>query len=97
MTTPPATGRTELTDVLRAIDGTLLGGPRDYRLPDFLAAVDWSAGSAPAPTVADLLGRLELWDSEYQEGDLEWDEFVARLVPLIDDDRDRPDGSAPAS
>ena len=97
MTTPPATGRTDLADVLRAIHGTLKSGPRDYRLPDFLAAVDWSAGLAPAPTVADLLGCLELWDSEYREGELDWEEFVARLSPLIDDDRDREDGSAAAS
>ncbi len=66
-------------DVSEAIRETLAGGPADYRLPDFLASVDWSDAVRPSSDVEDLLGRLELWDSEYREGDVGWDEFASRL------------------
>ena len=69
-------------DVLDAVRQTLTDGAGEYRLPDFLAAVDWSKAVRPAPEVADLLGRLDLWDSEYREGDLGWDEFAAALSAL---------------
>ena len=76
--TLPPTG----TDVADAIRQTLANGPGDYRLPDFLAAVDWSEAVRPQAGVADLLGRLELWDSEYREGDIGWDQFAAELEAL---------------
>ena len=69
-------------DVLEAIRETVANGPREYRLPDFLASIDWSVAVRPQPEVADLLGRLELWDSEYREGDLDWAQLVARLGSL---------------
>lgn len=69
-------------DVLQAVRQTLAGGPAEYRLPDFLAAVDWSEAVRPSPEVAGLLGRLELWDSEFREGDIGWDEFAAALGTL---------------
>ena len=59
----------------------------DYRLPDFLAAVDWSEAVRPPPEVADMLGRLELWDSEYREGDIGWDQLAAELATLGGDAR----------
>ena len=31
-----------------------------------------------------MLGRLELWDSEYREGDIDWAEFVQRLRSLTE-------------
>ncbi len=68
--------------MLQAVRQTLADGPGEYRLPDFLAAVDWSEAVRPPPAVADLLGRLELWDSEYREGDVGWDEFAAALSAL---------------
>ena len=77
-TTPPPTD----ADVLQAVRQTLAGGPGEYRLPDFLAAIDWSEGVRPPPEVADLLGRLELWDSEYREGDRSWDDFAGELASL---------------
>ena len=79
-TTPPTP-----TDVLQAIRQTLADGPGEYRLPDFLAAVDWSTSVRPQPAIADLLGRLELWDCEYREGDIGWDELAARLAALSSD------------
>ena len=36
----------------------------------------------PTPVVAAMLGRLELWDSEYREGDMDWAEFAERLDSL---------------
>jgi hypothetical protein len=96
MTTPPATGRTQLADVLLAIDRAIEGGEARYVLPDFLAAVDWSAQHAPATEAAKLLGRLELWDSEFREGDLTWPEFAERLAKAAREERERG-GSAAAS
>ena len=72
-------------EVLRAVRQTLADGPREYRLPDFLASVDWSTSVRPQAGVTDLLGRLELWDSEYREGDIGWDELAARLDALSSD------------
>ena len=79
--TLPPTG----ADVLQAVRETLADGPGEYRLPDFLAAVDWSEAIRPPPEVADLLGRLELWDCEYREGDMGWDEFAVGLSALAAD------------
>lgn len=70
---------------MQAVRNALADGSSTYRLPDFLAAVDWSEAVRPAPEVADLLGRLELWDSEYREGDMGWDEFAAALGALDSD------------
>lgn len=69
-------------DVLEAIRATIANGPGDYGLSDFLASIDWSAAVRPSPEVASMLGRLELWDSEYREGDMDWAEFVERLDAL---------------
>lgn len=57
--TPTARPLTD-ADVLQAIRQTLADGPGDYRLPVFLAAVDWSEGVRPSPEVAYVLGRPEL-------------------------------------
>ena len=69
-------------DVADAIRQTLADGPSDYRLPDFLASVDWSDAVRPPSFVADLLGSLELWDCEYREGDIGWEQFAAELEAL---------------
>ena len=79
MSKPPT-----LADVLEAIRGTAADGPAEYRLPDFLASIDWSASVRPSSEVAAILGSLELWDSEYREGDLDWAEFAARLDSFRD-------------
>ena len=85
MTIPLTTQPPTQTDVLQAVRETLADGPGDYRLPDFLASVDWSEAVRPQPAVADLLGSLELWDCEYREGDIGWDELAARLDALSSD------------
>ena len=82
MTIPLTTQPPTHIDVLQAVRETLAGGPGDYRLPDFLASVDWSDAVRPQAGVADLLGRLELWDSEYREGDIDWEQFAAELEAL---------------
>ena len=80
ITLPPTTA-----DVADRIRQTLADGPGDYRLPDFLASVDWSYAVRPQPVVADLLGSLELWDCEYREGDIGWEQFAAALSALDGD------------
>lgn len=83
MTTPLTVRPPTRAEVLDAVRRTLADGPGDYRLlPDFLASVDWSERVRPVPGVADLLGRLEQWDSEYREGDIGWDEMAERLTAL---------------
>ena len=83
MTTPLTVRPPTRAEVLDAVRWTLADGPGDYRLlPDFLASVDWSERVRPGPGVADLLGRLEQWDSEYREGDIGWDEMAERLTAL---------------
>ena len=82
MTIPLTTQPPTQTDVLQAVRETLADGPGDYRLPDFLASVDWSDSVRPQSVVADLLGSLELWDSEYREGDMDWEQFAARLKSI---------------
>ena len=72
------------TDVFQTVLETLADGPADYRLPDFLASVDWSTSVRPQAEVTDLLGSLELWDCEYREGDIGWDEFADRLGSLLE-------------
>ena len=76
---PPTRGQ-----VLAVVAETIDRGPGDYRLPDFLASIDWSVAVRPPSEVAALLGRLELWDSEYREGDIDWAEFAARLDSLAE-------------
>ena len=66
-------------DVLEAIRETVADGPAEYRLPDFLASIDRSASVRPSSEVAAILGSLELWDSEYREGDMDWADFAKRL------------------
>ena len=73
-------------EVLEAVRRALADGPDEYGpLPDFLASVDWSERVRPRSGVADLLGRLELWDSEYREGGIGWNELAARLATLGDE------------
>ncbi len=82
MTTPLTSQPPTQADVLEAIRETVANGPGEYRLPDFLASIDWSVAVRPAPEVAAMLGRLELWDSEYLEGDMDWAEFASKLDAL---------------
>ncbi|MYD66131.1 MAG: hypothetical protein F4X26_09190 [Chloroflexi bacterium] len=71
-------------EVLEAIRETVANGPGEYRLPDFLASIDWCVAVRPTPDVAAMLGRLELWDSEYREGDMDWADFTSKLDALME-------------
>ncbi len=73
-----------LSEVVAVVAETIARGPDSYRLPDFLASIDWSVPVRPPSEVAAMLGRLELWDSEYREGDMDWAEFVERLDSLAE-------------
>ena len=84
MTTPLTSQPPTQADVLEAIRETVANGRDEYGLPDFLASIDWSVAVRPPSEVAAMLGRLELWDSEYREGDMDWAEFVGRLDSLAE-------------
>lgn len=69
-------------DVQEAIRTTLRGGLNQNFLLDFVASVDW--GGAPGrPEVRDLLGRIELWATEYDEYDLSLAQYLARLISIL--------------
>ncbi len=52
-------------------------------LNDFLASVDWSGVDEGRPDVADLLGQLEGWLSQYGHGELTRSQYVSHLLGLL--------------
>jgi hypothetical protein len=52
-------------------------------LADFLAMVDWSHSETADPTVCDLLGTMEQWDTEFAERDISEAEYTARLRSVL--------------
>ncbi len=52
-------------------------------LDDFLASVDWSGTDRKRPKIADDLGQLENWSSQFTSGDLSRPQFIARLLSFL--------------
>ena len=52
-------------------------------LDDFLASVDWSGTDQKRPKIADHLGQLEGWSSQYVSGDINQTQFIARLLSFL--------------
>lgn len=50
---------------------------------DFVASVDWTDATAADQRLLDALGRLELWTTEYREGDLTAQVYRERLLSLL--------------
>lgn len=70
-------------DNVRAFVRTALRRGLDQSsLLDYLASIDWG-GSPGDPAVRDLLGQIELWATEYDEGDLSLGQYMARLVSIL--------------
>ena len=53
------------------------------RITDFLASVDWSHFGTADPAIRDLLGRVELWDTEFVEKDITEAEYTERLRSVL--------------
>jgi hypothetical protein len=74
-------------DRVRAAVREALRSGLDYdMLADFVAAVDWSGPIDPLPPIAGILGTLEELTTEYSEGDITRDEFIAQLLSLLPED-----------
>lgn len=52
---------------------------------DFLARVDWTTVERASAKTARRLGQMELWATEYAEGDLTRGEYMARLASVLPD------------
>ena len=72
--------RNQVQEVVRQ---TLSHGLNMRTLDDFLAKVDWSGAQSSRPAIADVIGQLELWSTEYGEGDLTDTEMTSRLRSLL--------------
>src|SRR5437870_12792433 len=72
--------RKHLQDVVRQ---SLRAGLNIDILDDVLASIDWSGTHQHRPAIADDLGQLEAWNSEYSEGRLTESRYVARLLSVL--------------
>lgn len=52
-------------------------------IDDFLASVDWSGTAHERPPIADTLGQLESWSSDFGDGALSESRYVAQLLGLF--------------
>lgn len=72
--------RVDLLDVIRK---SLHAELSAEVIDDFVASVDWShATGAPSP-MAEVIGALEGWASEYADGELPRGEYITRLLSLL--------------
>ena len=58
-------------------------GPQRAELRTFLAAVDWSSRAEANPDVVRLLGDLEGWTTNADEGELELVEYIGKLLSAL--------------
>src|SRR3990170_658809 len=70
-------------EVLNVIRRALRSGLDADALGDFLASVDWSGTDRNRPEIADLLGQMEGWASQYADGDLTQARYVGLLLSLL--------------
>src|ERR1700694_1221834 len=55
-------------DVLSVVRQSLRHGLNADALEDFLASVDWSGTDRERPEIADVLGQMEGWASQFGDG-----------------------------
>jgi hypothetical protein len=72
--------------VLDAVRAALQSGLNADALNDFIASVDWSGTDKRRPKIADALGQLEGWASQYSDGELTRSEYIARLLNCLPED-----------
>ena len=70
-------------EVLNVIRRALRSGLDADALEDFLASVDWSGTDRNRPEIADLLGQMEGWASQYANSDLTQARYVGLLLSLL--------------
>ncbi len=73
----------EVARISQEIRLALHRGLDSERIADFLATIDWSAVDRARPAVKDQLGKLEMWSTQYAEGDLNRYAYMTRLATLL--------------
>lgn len=69
--------------VQKEVRASLTAGLDVGMLSNFLASVDWSGVSTKRPKIADDLGNLEAWLTQYTESFISQDQFIARLLSVL--------------
>jgi hypothetical protein len=69
--------------LLNEIRASLSAGLDVDKLSNFLASVDWSGAGTNRPRIADELGKIEAWTTQYTESFISHTQFVARLLSLL--------------
>jgi|GEM_PF-4008736 len=68
----------DVEDIRAAVRHALQSADKDV-LADFLASVDWGGVEDTDPAIRELLGQLELLNTEFAEGALSRDDYEAAL------------------
>lgn len=53
------------------------------RLSNFMAGIDWSGAGKSRPKIADDLGAVEAWTTQFTEGFISRDQLIARLLTML--------------
>src|SRR5690606_32338262 len=69
-----------ISEAIRRATGAGLDAPM---LLDFLASIDWTSTERAPDGVRSALADVEAWSTEFSEGDLTRDEYLARLQRLV--------------
>lgn len=70
-------------DVLNVVRRALRSGLDADAIEDFVASVDWSGAKRQPPRIAEVLGQVEGWASQYADGDLSRAQYVGHLLSLL--------------
>ena len=84
-----------LDDVLDAVRAALSASLRADALSAFLAAIDWTGMQDADPAVAEILGKLEAWDTDSLEHRIATAEYAELLLSLLPP-RERATYASPA-
>jgi hypothetical protein len=83
-------GSVQREDVLNVVRQALRAGLDADALEDFLASVDWSGTDRQRPPIADLLGQMEGWGSQYADRAFSQAQYVGHLLSLLpEEERER--------
>lgn len=70
-------------DVLAVVKRALSAALAADVLEDFLSSIDWSGTDRERPEIADILGQMEGWASQYGDGGLTRAQYVGHLLSLL--------------
>jgi hypothetical protein len=75
----------ELTriDVLSVVEQALARGTDSRVVAEFVASVDWTRAASASDEIRALVGNLEGWTTELDEGDISRRQYRARLQKVF--------------